>query len=129
MTEKDAVPATKDEDAAHRVASARRPSLTAAVDAFVAKDYAVRRGPPSVSPVGSSIARQIEDRFADYGETLVALPDAAWNTSVSQWMGDHWNVLVDIWTEESGASDMVLAARVFESEDGFRVVIDSVHVP
>lgn len=67
--------------------------------------------------------------FADYGETLIELPDDAWNTSVSQWMGDHWQVLVDLWTVELGASDVVMNVRVFEIDGGFRAEIDSVHVP
>jgi hypothetical protein len=38
-------------------------------------------------------------------------------------------VLVDLWTLESGESDMVLSARVFEVTNGFQIEIDSVHVP
>lgn len=44
-------------------------------------------------------------------------------------MISHWDVLVDLWTVESGASDLVLFARVFEVENGFRFEIASVHVP
>ena len=65
----------------------------------------------------------------NYGETLADLPDEAWETSIAQWMGTHWDVLLDLWTVESGRSDMALCARVFEEEDGFRFEIDSVHVP
>ena len=38
-------------------------------------------------------------------------------------------MLVDLWTMESSRSDLALAARVFETDDGFRIEIDSVHVP
>jgi len=62
-------------------------------------------------------------------ETLAELPDETWATSVSQWMGTHWEVLVDLWTVESGKSDLVLDARVFEQETGFRIEIHSVYVP
>jgi len=44
-------------------------------------------------------------------------------------MGTHWEVLVDLWTVESGKSDLVLDARVFEQETGFRIEIHSVYVP
>lgn len=50
-------------------------------------------------------------------------------SSVSQWMGTHWEVLVDLWTIESGRSDLVLTVFVLETTDGFRFEIDSVHVP
>ncbi|AKU94643.1 hypothetical protein AKJ09_01307 [Labilithrix luteola] len=44
-------------------------------------------------------------------------------------MGTYWQVLIDLWTIESGASDLVLDAWVFETEDGFRFEINSVYVP
>jgi hypothetical protein len=122
-------PAIKDEDAQHVVASAWRPTLFQIALAFVEGDYSLRRGVPSVAPVGASTARQIASYISDYGETLVELPEEAWTTSVSQWMGIHWDVLVDLWTAESGRSDMVLSVRVFETGDGFHIEVDSVHVP
>jgi hypothetical protein len=48
---------------------------------------------------------------------------------VCQWMETHWDLLVDLWTAESGRSDLVLAVRVFECDGDYRFEIDSVHVP
>jgi hypothetical protein len=119
----------KDENASHPVASAWRAALRAVVQAFVQGDYTLARGIPSVEPVVSATAKRIRGYIASYGETLADLPDDTWRTSVSQWMGDHWEVLVDLWTRESGASDLVLSARVFETHEGFRIEVDSVYVP
>ena len=121
--------AVKDEDAAHPIASAWRPTLREIIKAFAQGDYALKRGVRSVAPVSAATADQIRTYLADYGETLAELSDETWKTSVSQWMGTHWDVLVDLWTVESGESDMALSARVFKVEDGFRIEIDSVHVP
>jgi len=41
----------------------------------------------------------------------------------------YWDVVVDLWTAESGCSDLALFVRVFEEKDGFRMEIHSVHVP
>jgi hypothetical protein len=60
-------------------------------------------------------AEQIRRYLADYGCTLVELPEDTWQTSVSQWMETHWEVLVDLWTAEEGRSDLVLAGRVVET--------------
>ena len=79
--------------------------------------------------VDASTASQIQDYLADYGETLVPLPDATWESSVSQWMGGHWDVVVDLFTEESGRSDLVLAARVFDDRGSLQIVVDGVFVP
>lgn len=123
------VPPVKDEDAAHPIASQWRPSLRAIVAAFVDGDYSLARGVQFVAPVSAATANRIRANVAGYGETLAGLPAETWETSVAQWMKTHWDVLVDLWTTEGGASDLVLSARVFEVESVFRVEIDSVHVP
>jgi hypothetical protein len=122
------IPALKDEDAAHRVATVWRPTLCDIVRALVAKEYEVR-GIPSVDAVDPRRAERIRKCIAQYGETLVEIPDDTWETSASQWMETHWDVLVDLWTAESGHSDLVLFVRVFEQDNGFRMEVDSVHVP
>lgn len=87
------------------------------------------RGIPSVASPSKATADQIRTYIADFGGTLAELPDEAWGSSVSQWMETHWEVLVDLWTVESGKSDLVLYLRVFEAGTGFRFEIDSLHVP
>ena len=119
----------KDEHAAHPIPSVWRPVLRDVIKAFVDGDYALVRAPRTVAPLSATSRDRIAAYIAKYGQTLAELPDDTWRTSVSQWMGTHWDVLVDLWTVESGASDMVLSARVFEMEEGFRFVVDSVHVP
>lgn len=123
--------ALKDEDAAHPVAGAWRETFREVVRAFAEGDYALARAIRSVAPLSAETAAQIEAYLSSYGETLVELPDEAWGSSIAQWMGSHWDVLVDLWTSESGASDLVLSARVFErgSEGELLIEIDSVHVP
>ncbi len=122
-------PALKDENAAHQVASAWRPTLREIVRAFVQEDYGLEGGVPFVTPISAANVDQMKEYIADYGETLTELPEGAWRSSVSQWMGTHWDVLVDLWTVESGESDMVLSVRVFEAGSGFRIEVDSVYVP
>lgn len=122
-------PAIKDEDAEHPIASAWRPTFCEVVKAFVQRDYALDRGVHCVAPVSSATAAQIAGYIKDYGETLVELPEETWNSSVAQWMGTHWDALVDLWTADAGQSDMVLGARVFETEGGFRIEVGMVYVP
>jgi hypothetical protein len=122
-------PAVKAEDAEHPIASAWRPTFRAIVSAFVRGDYRLERSIASVEPVSESTAKQISDYIADYDETLTELPDESWDTSVAQWMGSHWDVLVDLWTLGEGRSDLVLGARVYETETGYRYKIGIVYVP
>lgn len=122
--------ALKDENSQRPVASAWRPTLRSIVKAFALKDYALIGSKiQCVDPVPDPKARRIEKYIAIYGESLAELPDDTWQSSVSQWMGTHWEVLVDLFTEESGESDLVLFVRVFEEAGGYRYEVDSVHVP
>jgi hypothetical protein len=82
-----------------------------------------------VAPVPSATADQMRRYVADYGATLVELPEESWETSVSQWYGSHWDVLVDLWTKEEGRSDLVLFCNVRESAAGYLITLESIHVP
>lgn len=119
----------KDEDNEYTIPSVWRPTFQGIVKAIAEGDYELSRGIPSVAPVSSATAKQIREYVEDYGETLTELPDETWKSSVSRWMRTHWYVLVDLWTEEAGRSDLALVLHVFEAPDGFRFEVDSVHVP
>jgi hypothetical protein len=116
-------------NAAHSIATAWRPTLREIVKAFLRGDYALTEPIEFVAPVSRSSATQIRGYIADYGETLIELPDETWTTSVAQWMGGFWEILVDLWTAESGRSDMVLHAQVFEAKGSFRIKLHAVYVP
>jgi hypothetical protein len=123
------IEATKDLDGEHPVASDWRPIFGEIVKAFVRGDYALSGGIAFVGPVSAETAEQIGNYVADYGETLTELSDDTWKTSIARWMGNHWDVLVDLWTIEAGRSDMVLHAEVAETANGLRVEIYMVYVP
>lgn len=71
------------------------------------------------------MAAQIVEYVTDYGETLVPLPAESWDTSVTLWQRDYWEVLVDLWTEPGERSDLVLHMEVREKAGSysFRVVL------
>jgi hypothetical protein len=64
-----------------------------------------------------------------YGDSLISLPEDAWQTSVCRWMGTHWHVLVDLFTAGEGLSDLVLFIDVYEREGSVCFKIQSIHVP
>jgi hypothetical protein len=119
----------KDEDAAHPIADSWRPRLREIVKALAEGDFGLARGIPSVAPPSKSTVDQMRAYVEDYGETLADLPEETWESSAAQWMETHWDVLVDLWTVESGRSDMVLSLRVFEAGKEFRFEIVLLFVP
>lgn len=120
---------TKDGEAPYPIPGDWRPTFREIVRAFVEGDYALARGVPGVRPVSAETAEQMRWYVGDYGETLVTLPDDTWRTSECLWMWSFWDVFVDLWTAESGRSDMVLAARVFETDGGHEIDLHAVYVP
>src|SRR3982751_1549477 len=125
----DGVLALKDPDAAHPIASAWRPMLREVVRRLANGDYQLAQGVAGVEPVSASTAEQIRSYIAEYGATLVELPDDTWRTSVAQWMGTHWEILVDLWTAEEGRSDLVLGGDVIETSAGALLAVRMVYVP
>lgn len=99
------------------------------MSAFVGDDYELEKKIPGVDAPSAETAAQMRSYVADYGESLVELPKETWNTSVATWTGSHWIVLVDLWTRESGRSDMVLDVEVLESGDGFTFKLHLIYVP
>lgn len=98
-------------------------SVVDAIAAGVAPSFA------GVEPSSPTTWSDIQDYIEDYGETLAPLPAESWNSSVYIWYGTYWNVLVDLFTEEEGLSDMVMQVRVHESAEGYRFEVDMVYVP
>src|SRR5262245_47277627 len=96
----------RDKNGAHPIADAWRPRLREIVTALAEGDYDLSRGIPFVAPTLKATADQIRAYIEDFGDALTALPDETWESSTSQWMGTHWDVVVDLWTVESGRSDL-----------------------
>ncbi len=112
------------------IAAAWRPTFDAIVRAFVAGDWQLESAPAGVKRLSAEAGHRLSSGVADYGEvTLVPLPPGTWDSSVSMWTGSHWDVLVDLWTEQEGRSDLVLSASVRRSEDGFEFDVLMVYVP
>lgn len=122
--------AVKDEENERPIPFAWRPVFREIVAALVNRDYHVSTGGAlGVAPISNATAAQIRNYIEEYGETLIELPDATWESSVCVWMGSRWNVLIDLWTIAEGRSDLVLQADVWESEAGFTFKIHMVYVP
>ena len=111
------------------IPSAWRQAFREVVSSFVVHDYLISRNILGLIPVSQDTAEQIETYIQDYGEKLVELPEQTWDSSVCMWMESYWDVLVDLWTENEGLSDLVLKARVFESQEGHEYQIEMVYVP
>ena len=129
MNQSDQVLAVRDEDMERPIPTAWRKPLREIVDAFVIGEFGLEKGVKGVSPVSADTASHIRSYINDYRATLVALPEATWRSSTCIWYGDHWNALVDLWTQEEGRSDLVLHVRITEADLDFTIEVYLVYVP
>ena len=74
---------------------------------------------------------EIRTAIAEYGRTLIPLPDEAWaKVDVYERIG-HGVVLgvdVPLWTAEEGRSDLTLSLEAVKDADGFHIEIEDLHV-
>ncbi|WP_394781619.1 hypothetical protein [Undibacterium sp.] len=123
------VPAIKDGTAERLVPSRWRSTFCNIVNAFVSGDYLLVNGVPNVEVISEKTAAHIQSYIREYGATLTSLSKETWNSSVCIWTGTHWDVLVDLYTEEEGPSDLVLSAQVIDTNPGFQIAVYMVYVP
>jgi hypothetical protein len=122
------VPAVKDGSKERPVPTAWRPVFVEVVEALVAHDYELKTCSSGIA-VTPDVASQIRAYIQSYDATLISLPQESWKTSVCIWYGSYWDVLIDLWTQEEGASDLVLGARVTEAKSGYSFQVEMVYVP
>ena len=106
-----------------------RPVLSEIADRLANRDYTLTIRPGNVSPIDDNLAALVAHQIGSYGGELTSLLDESWDRAVYLWMGEHWEVLVDLCTREKGVSDLGLFVKVFEQAEGFRFEVWSVHVP
>jgi len=121
-----AVKVVKDGERESRVPDAWRPTLSSIVDALVIRDEPQL---PRVSFRTAETWDHIKSNVQDYGAHLIGLPEASWDSSVCIWVGEFWEVLVDLYTEEEGRSDLVLQVHVRKVQDGYMYEVVLVYVP
>lgn len=122
------IPVEKNAENELPIPSVWRPVFVEIVNAIVKKDYHLKDGVKGVAKVSADTATQMKDYIDDYGEELMPLPPQTWNSSVYMWYGNHWEVLIDLWTVGEGHSDLTLRADVREKDGAYVIEIRLVYV-
>ena len=106
-----------------------RRKISLIVNAIVNGNIGLHALGPEVKSLSEAEVSQIRSNIVSYGDVLVSLSEIVWDTSVYQWMGSWWEVLVDLSTSKEACSDLVMFVTVRECEHGYCFVVDSIHVP
>jgi len=119
----------KDEGSQIPIPELWRSTFKTIIEALKEDDFRLGQGIVGVRPISKENSAIIANNIVVYGCRLASLPEETWDSSVCLWMDGYWDVLVDLYTEEEGASDLVLAARVYEEGASFAFELQSVYVP
>ena len=122
------VPVLKDKRQ-NLVPTAWRNTLSQIVEAFKDGDFVLARGMVGVRPISIADATGISNAIHDYGAQLTSVPEETWRTSVCQWTGSRWEVMVDLYTVDEGVSDLILHVRVYEEDSDYIFDVHLVYVP
>lgn len=123
------VPVLKDESNQQPIPTVWRSILSEIVEGLKDDDFDRIERMKEVRPISENTAARIVRNIEGYGAHLSSLPDETWDTSVCQWMIEYWDLMVDLYTVEEGASDLALHVRVYEKGESYAFEITSVHVP
>lgn len=118
---------TKDEKNQQSIPTDWRSTLALIVEAIKSSNFPLLESNTNIKPISQSDMKRIRENIEDYGCSIISLPEATWNTSACHWMRGYWDVLVDLYTIEEGASDLVLSVRVHEQQHGIEYEVMSVH--
>lgn len=132
----DTIPALQDEHAAHAIASSWRILLSTVVERLVAGDFQLSTPVPGVLAVAPDVAahnQRYVTRYLQQLDTpdarLVPLSDPVWQCSCAQWMGTHWDILLDLCTSHEGVSDLVLSGKMTMQHDIPEFQVGLIYVP
>lgn len=106
-----------------------RATLVQIVEAFKQGDFTLQKKISRVYPISRNNGVAIAANIEAYGAKLITLPDETWQTSVCQWYGNHWDVLVDLYTTDESPSDLVLHVYVLEEVSDYAFDVHLVYVP
>ena len=81
--------------------------------------------------IGRLTAEQLQEAVANYGRTIVSLPDLGWDL-VDEYpidgQPDEVTLDIPLWTTEEGRSDLTLSVSCRRRGQTVSVVIDDLHV-
>jgi hypothetical protein len=103
-----------------------RLALKTIADAFAEGRIPTGEGIRSVTADTAKINFQ---NIEDYPDATGPPTDASWDSSICVWMGNQWDVLVDLSTVSGERSDLVLHAKVFEVGGGTEIEPGLIYVP
>ena len=107
-----------------------RPSISRVVARLAAGDYEGLRRDGTQAHPDADLSMWIRDYGRD-GATLIPLPDEAWDSAEAFELDDEpgtWQVVIDLWTEEEGRSDLSMEALVIDDETDPLVRVNDIHV-
>lgn len=102
-----------------------KPVITAIVHHISMDDYDTLAANGQNGRIGIDDLKRI---VAEYGRTIIPLPDEAFAEAEVYTVGDRLDIYIPLWTKEEGRSDLTLSLSCCMADGASRVEIDDLHV-
>lgn len=119
----------KDLTKEHPIPDLWKDSITRIVKEISNGNFNLDNAGKNITLQSADLATINNSNVRDYGCTLTPLLEQTWESSRAQWMGKHWDIIIDLCTAEEGVSDLVLSGRVYPSISGFEYEVGLIFVP
>mgnify|MGYP007055205869 CR=1 FL=1 len=119
----------KDLTKEHPIPDLWKGPIEKAVKEMIKGNFEFSKAGENISLQSKNLVNLNSDNVSDYGCTLIPLLEKTWESSRTQWMGNYWEITIDLCTTEEGISDLILSGRVYPSNSDFKYEFGLVYVP
>ena len=102
----------KDEENERPIPLVWRTTILAIGECIKAGDYRFEKAPSSVKRVNADTAEVSVYQIESYGCESVTITELSWQSSIYIWMGEQWDVIVDLIDENGSHTDLILKLNI-----------------
>jgi len=82
-----------------------------------------------IKPIEKETNSSHQYNIDSYPDTLGPLHEKSWESSIYIWDSPYWTVLVDLTDTNGQITDLVLHARIYETDSGYIIEPGLIYVP
>ncbi len=119
----------KDVDHERPIPAIWRQTILALGDCLKNNDYGFETAPKNVNRLDPASTKISKYQIEIYNCGNVTIDDLSWESSIYIWMGNQWELIIDLIDENGSLTDLVLKLVVKENGKGYIFLPDFIHVP
>lgn len=106
-----------------------RDAIKKLADSFVLNEPYISTEEILVKSIDRETSEINSSNIKDYPDAIGPLRPVTWDSSIYMWMGNEWEILIDLSTAEGKTSDLVMHLKIKESVEGYIIEPGLIYVP